>query len=73
MIDKITLKAMRVNRGLKLKEVAESMGVTDQTIVRWENFPDKLPITKLVELVEKYGYELDDLDMGEEKNETCKT
>lgn len=37
MSEKITLKAARVNAGLTQKEVAEKMGVSVQTINKWEN------------------------------------
>lgn len=44
MSEKITLKAARVNAGLTQKEVAEKMGVSTQTINKWEN---NLKIVKL--------------------------
>lgn len=44
MSEKITLKAARVNAGLTQKEVAEKMGVSIQTINKWEN---NLKIVKL--------------------------
>ncbi len=37
MSEKITLKAARVNAGLTQKEVAGKMGVSVQTINKWEN------------------------------------
>lgn len=37
MSGKITLKAVRVNAGLTQKELAEKIGKSETTIVKWEN------------------------------------
>lgn len=37
MSGKITLKAARVNAGLTQKELAEKVGKSETTIVKWEN------------------------------------
>jgi DNA-binding XRE family transcriptional regulator len=37
MSGKITLKAARVNAGLTQKELAEKIGKSETTIVKWEN------------------------------------
>lgn len=34
---KITLRAARVNAGMTQKEVAKKMGISNNTIVHWEN------------------------------------
>ena len=38
MSGKITLKAARVNAGLTQKELAEKIGKSETTIVKWENY-----------------------------------
>ena len=37
MSGKITLKAARVNAGLTQKELAEKIGKSETTIIKWEN------------------------------------
>lgn len=37
MSGKITLKAARINAGLTQKELAEKVGKSETTIVKWEN------------------------------------
>lgn len=49
----ITLKALRVNAGLDQKTAAVQIGVTPETLGKWENgktFPDVRQITKIEEL-----------------------
>lgn len=55
MADKfrVTLKALRVNAGLKSVEAAEALGVTIQTIRNWENyitFPDLMQLKRICEV-----------------------
>ena len=47
---KITLKAMRVNKGLSQTDVANALGVTVKTLQNWEantTYPDVLQYSKL--------------------------
>lgn len=49
----ITLKAARVNAGLRQKEAAQMLGVTDNTLRNWEDgrtFPSVPQIKKIEEL-----------------------
>lgn len=49
----ITLEAARVNAGLKQAEAAEIIGITPETLSRWEkgkSFPNVVQITKIEEL-----------------------
>lgn len=49
----ITLKALRVNKNLKVEEAAKLLGVTSRTLYSWESgktFPDVRQITKIEEL-----------------------
>ena len=57
---RITLKAARVNAGFTQKEVAESIGVAETTIVNWENGKNKMPIDGLVKLANLYQMGIDD-------------
>lgn len=50
---KITLKAARVNAGLRQKEVAEILGVSNKTLSSWESgetFPRADQVAKLCSL-----------------------
>lgn len=49
----ITLEAARVNAGLKQAEAAEKLGITPETLSRWEkgkSFPTVPQITKIENL-----------------------
>lgn len=59
---KISLKAARVNAGLSQKAAAKALGVSNQTLCKWENgktFPDAKQIAALCEL---YGVSYDDVN-----------
>ena len=52
-MDKITLKAARVNAGHTQKEAATLLGISNKTICSWENgasFPNAVQIEKLCAL-----------------------
>lgn len=54
----ITLKAARVNAGLRLKDAAEKLGVTDSTLRNWERgktFPS-VPQIGAIESLYKISY-----------------
>lgn len=49
----ISLKALRVNAGLDQRTAAEKLGITPETLGKWEQgktFPNVLQITKIEEL-----------------------
>ncbi|MBP5298666.1 MAG: helix-turn-helix transcriptional regulator [Lachnospiraceae bacterium] len=49
----MTLKALRVNKGLDQKTAAEFIGITPETLGKWEQgktFPNVPQITKIEEL-----------------------
>lgn len=59
---KLTLKALRVNAGLKQKEVAKMLGKSDKTISSWENglsFPRTEDIDAICKL---YGVKYDNIN-----------
>ena len=58
-MEKITLKALRVNAKLTQKEAATRLGISQKTLSNWENgvtFPDQQAIEKICEL---YGVSYD--------------
>ena len=62
----LTLKAARVNRGLSVKEVADSVGVTEDTIYRYEAGKSSPKISVVVKMVDLYGVTISDIDFGEQ-------
>lgn len=55
MSERISLKAMRVNRGLTISQVAEACEVHPDTIIQWEagkRFPNVPRILKLQECLQ---------------------
>ena len=49
----MTLKALRVNKGLDQKTAADYLGITPETLGKWEQgktFPNVQQITKIEEL-----------------------
>lgn len=58
----ITLKALRVNAGLDQRQAAEALGITAETLGRWESgksFPTVPQITKIENL---YGASYADIN-----------
>ena len=58
---KISLKAARTNAGLTQKEAADSLGVSNKTVGKWEkgeSFPGANVIPKICDL---YGASYDDI------------
>ena len=51
---KITLRAARVNAGFKQKEVAELMGVSNATLVKWEQNPALMPGERISQICKIY-------------------
>ena len=57
--DNLTLKACRVIADIKAKELAQAVGVTIDTIYKWENgktFPNAQQMVKIVNYFAKKGY-----------------
>lgn len=58
-MDKMTLKALRVNTGLTQKVAAEKIGVTQKTLSNWEN-GITYPNQKQIEIIcDVYGVSYD--------------
>ena len=64
--DSITLKACRVIADVKAEDIAEAVGVTVDTIYKWEkskSYPTAPQLVKIIKFFETKGYliELDDI------------
>lgn len=56
-----TPKILRMDRGLRQKDVADKMGVTRQTIINWESGSKKISLRDAVKLSKIYKVDLTDL------------
>lgn len=63
MTDKIqiTLKAARVNAGMTQKEVASLLGISNQTVIKWEKTPGVVPGERMAQLASIYGLPVDSI------------
>ena len=61
----ITLKAARINSGLKQKEVCEKLNIAQSTIVRWEQGETFPTVQQLCALCRLYNCTLDDIFVPE--------
>lgn len=60
----LTLKAARVNAGLSVKEAATAVGVTEDTMYRYESGKSSPKISTAVKLAELYGVSIDAIDFS---------
>lgn len=60
----LTLKAARVNAGLSVKAAAEAVGVTEDTMYRYESGKSSPKIGTAVKLAELYGVSIDMIDFA---------
>ena len=58
---KMTLRAARVNAGLKQKEAAKALGVGNKTLSSWENGLSTPKATQIDPICLLYGVTYDDL------------
>lgn len=60
----LTLKAARVNAGLSVKDAAEAVGVTEDTMYRYESGKSSPKIGTAVKLAGLYGVSIDMIDFA---------
>lgn len=70
LIDKWRLAACRVQAGYTQKEVAKALGVTEQTIIRWEQGASAPKMEYAQKLSELYQIPLAYMDWTKEGNAT---
>jgi len=73
---KLTLKALRANKGLTQKQAADAIGVAVGTLGSWENalsFPDAIKIAKIEEVYDTTYADIIFLpnDIGLTDNKEC--
>ena len=57
----MTIKAARVNAGLTQKEAAEKLGISYQTLGRYENNPGQMPVKMVLDMCDLYHINVDSL------------
>lgn len=67
-MEKICLRAARVNAGLEVTKAAEALGVKRQTINGWELNSTRLNFEKLMQLSELYHVPYNELFIGLEQD-----
>ena len=63
-LDKVTLKQIRVLRGMKQKTVAEYLGVTRETVSNWESGRCACSMTNFKKLCDLYEVSMDDISLS---------
>lgn len=58
---KMTLRALRVNYSLSAKEVAQELGIHQQTLLKYEIDSSKIPVSLLNELADFYEVEVNNI------------
>lgn len=63
-MQKMTLRALRTNYSLTAKEVADELGIHQQTLLKYENDSSRIPINLLQELADFYEVDKDFIFLG---------
>ena len=65
--DRLTLKSCRITTGIKAEEMASAVGVTVDTVYKWEkgrSFPNAPQMVKILRLFAEKGYAIDIHDIN---------
>ena len=65
--ERLTLRAYRITAGIKAQEIALTVGVTTDTVYKWErgkSFPNAPQMIKILELFAAKGYAIDINDIN---------
>lgn len=61
---RMSLRAARINAGLKQSDAANELKVTKKTVSSWESGKTKPKIDKIDPICSLYGVGIDDIDWG---------
>jgi len=60
----MNLKALRIRSGLTQEQVAQTIGVSRLTIMKWEKDASDMPIKYMSQFATLYNYSLDSIFFG---------
>lgn len=60
-----TLRACRINAGYTLRQVADKVGKSFQTISKYEKDSTEIPLSLLKDLAKLYNMKIDDIFLGD--------
>lgn len=63
-MQKMTLRAIRTNYSLSAKEVADKIGIHQQTLLKYEHDSSKIPVDLLNRLADFYNVQTDFIFLG---------
>ena len=63
-MQKMTLRAIRTNYSLSAKQVADRIGIHQQTLLKYEHDSSKIPVDLLNRLAEFYNVQTDFIFLG---------
>lgn len=64
---KVSLKAARVNAKISQADAAERLGVSQSTLIRWEN-DGNVPIQAIMKMCDLYACSIDDFSLTDNAN-----
>lgn len=67
-VEKLTLRALRVNYSLSPKEVADCLGIPQHTLLSYEEDSSEIPIQLANDLANYYDISLDSIFFGKNSN-----
>lgn len=63
-MEKVTLRALRVNFGLTTKEIAKKFGIGEQGVARYERDTSTIPAKLVQEFADFYGVSVEQIHIG---------
>lgn len=57
----ITLKAARINAGLRQDEAAKMLGISVSTLIKWEQSPESISALKQKDISDTYNIPIDNI------------
>ena len=63
-MEKITLRALRINFGLTTKEIADKFNIGEQGVARYERDTSTVPAKLLHEFADFYGVSVEQIHIG---------
>ena len=68
----MAIRILRIKSGYSQKNLAEELGVSQQSVSNWEKGSREPPIDMLKKMANIFNCTIDELVKGEDKNHNCK-